>query len=476
MSYKNRELIIYVKKGKVKIKVIDTKKNRELLSNEYTIPLDIVSDGYINDLHHFYYLLNKNIKTNEISYSGIRVILESSKIIARAHSVPNISNTEIEEMLKYEIEDIFPVDPEEYEFSYETINIREKEQDLAIILTPKDLVQCYKKLALMLKKDYSGISTKTGILLKELRELDREVAFLEFNYSYYTLNVFTKKEVFYYKTEYFKEVVDYLNSKEIDIVTLEKLLCEKYVYLESDDINEIKLILSNFLFNTVKDIENILNRFNLKNLFLYGDLGQGDLKELIVNKFSDDYNINEYEIKDKATNSIIPEKKTNPSHFKLIKQMVALVVIAITIMINYYLIEAKNDNLVNLKNQLSLAQDMKRSYNKKLEALENNQEQRTYSEENILNTNLQEKKEDNKFIIKILEFFEKCCSDNFFITQYQFKNSKLEIFGISKDLRHIEEVIKNYNNHFDKDMKLVDKMIEEDYLTFELNIFLNGDD
>jgi len=140
--------------GSRDIKIVEGKANKKniIINNTANVdmPKDIYFDGRILDMHQLSNYLKSALKDNSISSSNATVVINSSNIITREIVLPKVSDSEIDSILHYQIQDYIPIDPDDYLFQYLNLGIVYEDGierlNLLLIAVPRIIVESHYKL------------------------------------------------------------------------------------------------------------------------------------------------------------------------------------------------------------------------------------------------------------------------------------------------------------------------------------------
>jgi len=114
-----------------------------------------IIDGGLDDLDYIYDVLNPALTMHNIRTKSIVFVINSSKVIIRKIKLPVLKKkSEIVSMLKYELEQLIPVDLKEYQFKYKIIKINDSDNNYAyyvVYCMPLYLINQYSELAKRLR-------------------------------------------------------------------------------------------------------------------------------------------------------------------------------------------------------------------------------------------------------------------------------------------------------------------------------------
>ncbi|MFA9422832.1 MAG: pilus assembly protein PilM [Sedimentibacter sp.] len=180
MSLFNNKTTISMEFGADEVKVVEGRFNKKniIVSKCFTIPVPdgLYEDGVIKDMEKFSYLLQKELSDKDVSHGEAYVVINSSSIIIREISIPKVEGKQIASILKYQLDEYFPVDPEGYVVQYIPLNVVEEEgveiQNVMLVGVPKFMVETHYNLLqnLGLKPvalDYAGNAISKLIRLND---------------------------------------------------------------------------------------------------------------------------------------------------------------------------------------------------------------------------------------------------------------------------------------------------------------------
>lgn len=104
--------------GDREIRVVEGKYSKKgvVINKSFSIPIDegLYVDGEIQDMDQLAYLLRDGLAENKISQGDANGVINSTKIIMREISMPKVDKGQIEAILRYQLSDYLPINPEEY--------------------------------------------------------------------------------------------------------------------------------------------------------------------------------------------------------------------------------------------------------------------------------------------------------------------------------------------------------------------------
>jgi type IV pilus assembly protein PilM len=128
-------------------------------------PNGAVVDGEIQLTPELVTLLRETISKNGMNTKQVVFPITSSKVASREVTVPMVKDKQVDQLLRANIKEYFPIDLTQHELGYISLGETEdgKMRKLLLLAVPKTLLDSYKKLASalnmqMVAADYSGNS------------------------------------------------------------------------------------------------------------------------------------------------------------------------------------------------------------------------------------------------------------------------------------------------------------------------------
>ncbi len=164
--------ILGIELGGTTIKLVDLrKKGKGMYLNETVLvptPPESILDGEIINGPSVKQALEQVIKDHKIKTDAVVVLLKSSYVVTREVTIKASQNKEIETLLKYNLAEYMPVEPNKYEWGYAVTGEVEKEDGMHKKLTlsaiPKNMVADIIALMAQLKLKTLGIYTQNDAL------------------------------------------------------------------------------------------------------------------------------------------------------------------------------------------------------------------------------------------------------------------------------------------------------------------------
>ncbi len=149
-----KKKVLSIDIGSYEIKVVEGKetKNGVKVDNYFSIltPEDAYMDGEILDKDLIYYVLNKEIENRKIRTKDVYITVNSSSIITREVTIPKVEEEEIENILKFQIEEYIPMESKDYVVQYKIIgNIYEdnvEKLNILLIAIPQNIIESHFQL------------------------------------------------------------------------------------------------------------------------------------------------------------------------------------------------------------------------------------------------------------------------------------------------------------------------------------------
>lgn len=108
--------------GANEIKVVEGKYSKKgvVINKSFAVkvPQGLYHDGEIQDMDGLSYALKTGLTENKVSGGDVNIVVNSSKVIMREISMPQVSDDYIESILSYQLEEYIPIHPEDYVVKY----------------------------------------------------------------------------------------------------------------------------------------------------------------------------------------------------------------------------------------------------------------------------------------------------------------------------------------------------------------------
>lgn len=154
LSFIPKKKVLSLDIGAQKIKFVEGRETKKgiLIDNHFSIstPKGAFQDGIIIDKDLIHYVISEALKDNKIKTKNVHVTMNSSKIITREITIPKVEDEEIDNILRFQIEDYIPINIDNYVIQFKVIgsfyeNDLEK-LNILLIAVPKEFVKDYHEL------------------------------------------------------------------------------------------------------------------------------------------------------------------------------------------------------------------------------------------------------------------------------------------------------------------------------------------
>lgn len=424
---------------------------------KFEINSGVIKDGYIKDNHYLFYIFNKYFKNNAISKrEKVDLIINTSKIMFLNKTVPEISDTEIISMIKYEIENKTPLDYEHCKIRY----IKEKingNYNLDIFILEKELIDSYAELFKELKINLNSIHSLNDYIFS-----GKGINII-FNSDITTVSI-NNKDCKLNRTLFHKNIYKYISENLISIEDIHKFLYYEDEFSIDIELKKIKENCEKLLEERMNTVYFIIRNCN-DTIYLNGDI----IDERIINIFKEQFKIRKVEkLNYDNCNSKINYLDKNRIKIKYFP-MVLCMILLINICFNVFLklsIKNQNNSLNKLNKTLSLIKDD--YYNLNPEKIK--KDYIAISEKEKENSKINNENHRNKDFLDIIEKLLKYDNDNIFFEKYSYNQGDIYIRGFSKNKKIIydlEKVIK-------KKLRIIE--ITEDGDLYRFNIHILNDE
>ena len=291
--------------GSKYIKVAEGKYSKEKLSiyklAQFETPMDSIEDGAIIDEHAIVNLLQIAINQLGIKAKDAIITSNSTSIIDREIIIPVVEEEEMEEVIKYEIQQYLPINLDEYIVEYliidKLVDSEGEKYKVNVISYPKDIVNGYYKLIkaldlnpYVLDVTYNSlkkIANYSGIISDG--QVGGTVAFVDMGATSINVTIFKRGQLDF--TRIIKaggSSIDQALSSRLDmsIKSTESIKIERGNLLDIQDDDEINNTIRDVIDENIDELEQILqfasNRTgeNIDEVIIYG--GASKLRGLDV--------------------------------------------------------------------------------------------------------------------------------------------------------------------------------------------------
>lgn len=271
--------------GSKNIKIVEGKYSKDKLSvykmAQVETPMAAIEDGAIIDERALVNVLQVAINQLGIKSKDAVVTSNSSSIIDREIIIPAVDESEMESVIKYEIQQYLPINLDEYIVEYlvidKLVDSEGPKLKVNVISYPKDMVNGYYKLIkslglnpYVLDVTYNSLKkivNHTGII-KNNGQVGGTVAFVDMGATSINVTIFKRGQLDF--TRVIKsggETIDQALSTRLDmsIKSTESMKIDKGNLLDIQEDDEINTIIKETVDEMIGEIEQILQFANNKN-------------------------------------------------------------------------------------------------------------------------------------------------------------------------------------------------------------------
>ena len=292
--------------GSKNIKIVEGKYSKDKLSvykmAQVETPMAAIEDGAIIDERALVNVLQVAINQLGIKSKDAIVTSNSSSIIDREIIIPSVDESEMESVIKYEIQQYLPINLDEYIVEYvvvdKLVDSEGPKLKVNVISYPKDMVNGYYKLIkslglnpYVLDVTYNSLKkivNHTGII-KNNGQVGGTVAFVDMGATSINVTIFKRGQLDF--TRVIKsggETIDQALSSRLDmsIKSTESMKIDKGNLLDIQEDDEINTIIKETVDEMIGELEQILqfasnkNGENVDEVVIYG--GASKLRGLDV--------------------------------------------------------------------------------------------------------------------------------------------------------------------------------------------------
>lgn len=291
--------------GSKNIKIVEGKYSKDKLSvykmAQVETPMAAIEDGAIIDERALVNVLQVAINQLGIKSKDAVVTSNSSSIIDREIIIPAVDESEMESVIKYEIQQYLPINLDEYIVEYvvvdKLVDSEGPKLKVNVISYPKDMVNGYYKLVkslglnpYVLDVTYNSLKkivNHTGIIKNN--GVGGTVAFVDMGATSINVTIFKRGQLDF--TRVIKsggETIDQALSSRLDmsIKSTESMKIDKGNLLDIQEDDEINTIIKETVDEMIAELEQILqfasnkNGENVDEVVIYG--GASKLRGLDV--------------------------------------------------------------------------------------------------------------------------------------------------------------------------------------------------
>lgn len=412
------------------------------LNKTFELPKDIIKNFLVEDKSYLFYILKKEIENNDLD--NFIIISPSDRFIKVNLGIPKIDAEDIESMIYYEIEEIMPIDMNNYSYVYKA-NYLEDKINLDISLLEKSIIKDYFDIFEKLGKKLTGFYSLEDIINK--------------NTCYFSLNhiVFRDQE----KSEklYFDGIYEILKEYDFEYLSLENIIEGKFQEYDESIKEEIK---NNFTLISYKKINYLKDNFKVGKANFFGNSLFTEVKDLLLSDFPESNFNNEINFNLDQDYSFIKDKKDKK--FKIILAVLALLIVNLTFLLSLN---------ANIKKEYTRKAELEKTniaVQKKLSDLdiENiKDENKNLIEENDIKKESLQVKEKNKELIDLFLDLENKQNNNLFFNYYELKTDSISLTGYTNS----KETLDNFIKDIKCKTEIKDLSVENEVYKFRIEIY-----
>lgn len=229
-------------------------------------PVGVYSDGHINDINSLKKEIKEALNSHNIGREKCIFISKSSDIVTREVTMPYAKNSEIQSMIKFQIERYLPIMPDDYIIQYK--NIEEfsennvKKIRIRIVAYPKVMSEEYRNLCKELDMIPHSLDITSNVVSKIFsicksingRLVDNKLSygFLDIGSEYSTFTIIKNKKVDFTRLLSF-------GGSHIDVE-----LSKQLIVPEKEAENE-KIQVADLMSGSIENVEESLINDTIKN-------------------------------------------------------------------------------------------------------------------------------------------------------------------------------------------------------------------
>lgn len=412
------------------------------LNKTFELPKDIIKNLLVEDKSYLFYILKKEIENSDMD--NFIIISPSDRFIKVNLDIPKIDAEDIESMIYYEIEEIMPIDMNNYSYVYKANHLEDK-ISLDISLLEKSII-----------KDYFDIFEKLGKKLKGFYSLED---IINENTCYFSLNHIVFKDQEKSEKLYFNEIYEILKEYDLEYLSLENIIEGKFQEYDESIKEEIK---NNFTLISYKKINYLKDNFKVEKAKFFGNSLFTEVKDLLLSDFPGSSFDNEINFNLDQNYNFIKNKKDKK--FKIILAIVALLIVNLTFLLSLN---------ANIKKEYARKAELEKTniaVQKKLSDLDIEKikdENKNLIEENAIKKESLQVKEKNKELIDLFLDLENKQNNNLFFNYYELKTDSISLTGFTNS----KETLDNFIKDIKYKTEIKDLSVENEVYKFRIEIY-----
>ncbi len=168
------------------IRIVSYKKTKKVFKVNKAVTVEMpdckISDGFIEDVDILAATLSECIKKNKIKGKNVDFTISSNKIITREVNYPDLAEKKLAPLIRMNSDEYFPVDLSKYTLNYEILEHYSEDMEKFVrtntVVIPTEIVDCYVKLAKLLKLKLTGISYVENAMMNYALLVDDEKPYM----------------------------------------------------------------------------------------------------------------------------------------------------------------------------------------------------------------------------------------------------------------------------------------------------------
>ncbi len=171
----------------------------------FTITLEdgVYENGVILDSGRLCSAIIANLRLYRVKAKYCVVVTESSEVLKRIISVPQVGEGDIENMLKYEVAQYLPINLDDYIMQHHILGASAEDIekiDVEIVVMPKELAKSHFDLLLRVNLKPLALDLKSACLLRLIEacnemDYDKVYAMLDIDYEKTEINIIENKQI-----------------------------------------------------------------------------------------------------------------------------------------------------------------------------------------------------------------------------------------------------------------------------------------
>lgn len=421
----------------------------KVLNNEEVdlieIPREVIVDGEILDFSHLFYIVKKYSENSRLS--NIILIISSSSILEINLTLPKVKDEEIEEMARYEIEDMLPVSIDDYYLRY-TSNILDESIEVKVGLLKKSIKDKYLEL-------FNDLNIKVSELYS-ISDTSLDSDFINYSIN----NIFSNINGI--KINDFDNLIcKIMGENKISYLSLTNIIDDKFEDMSNEEKERIK---SKAWINIYSKLTYLKSKLSSKKLYFMGELLTDRVKAHIEDDFKSEVEfLSLKDLKFDTKFSYIDGKKINGIKKYLFLSLFLIINLLIYVGLSY--------NVNNRADSISALNEEKNSLSANIKS-QNFNELKTKNDDLKKQAELNKKVKDelnrNLKFEDIVIKLESLNGEDVICTDYSYDNGIIYVSGISRDESKLLETFNSLGIKYE----LAQKDINDGIISYRILIEL----